>query len=275
MKWKWFNEEDINMVVRNELAKYINSLYDIKFSVIEDIIRCSNIFKIVSEGLNDPRDVVRCMVKQHVLKSKETIFGAVPENIMLWLAARRYDAIKSSRPCVDFEYTLTRVFHVVSVKSSPNWGNSDQINRMLSEFRHIVASKSTTHDDVVCINLCAYGTDNSPEKIFNDGFKYYKLCGVKAWQFLTDDERFLYYLLNVAMSVADSMNVLSKYNEIDTAIKDRVETYILKKGLQSMDDLLDIYLADKRTDKNIFKNLQTDLFINNCEALLNAKTNSN
>jgi len=72
--------------------------------------------------------------------------------------------------------------YFVSIKSGPNWGNSDQINRMKQNFANATSAIQSKHPEyeVVCVNGCCYGRDNKPQKT-----GYMKLCGQRFWEFIS------------------------------------------------------------------------------------------
>src|SRR5690606_24913117 len=68
----------------------------------------------------------------------------------------------------------------------PNWGNSRQIKKMISDFNMARKTLRTSNSkiNVVAINGCCYGKDNRAEK---NGI-YYKYCGQEFWEFISGDE---------------------------------------------------------------------------------------
>jgi hypothetical protein len=84
---------------------------------------------------------------------------------------------------IDLEFQKGNLYYIVSIKSGPNWGNSDQINRMKQNFTNAINMIKSHHPDleILCVNGCCYGRDNKPQK---NG--YVKLCGQRFWELISE-----------------------------------------------------------------------------------------
>ncbi|MBN1146674.1 MAG: hypothetical protein JXA78_05425 [Anaerolineales bacterium] len=78
------------------------------------------------------------------------------------------------------------MWHIVSIKSGPNWGNSRQINKMREDFRKAqrILRTSGGATQVLAVNGCCYGKDRQPDK-----GDYHKLCGQAFWEFISGNDR--------------------------------------------------------------------------------------
>lgn len=87
---------------------------------------------------------------------------------------------------IDLEFVKENAKYIVAIKSGPNWGNSSQIKRMIDNFKkakRILGTNTSTSSNVIAINGCCYGKDNSPDK-----GDYLKLCGQQFWSFVSGNE---------------------------------------------------------------------------------------
>jgi Type II restriction endonuclease EcoO109I len=105
--------------------------------------------------------------------------------IVFQFSSKEYGGFKSSAPGIDLELEKDGTRYIVTIKSGPNWGNSDQIARMKSNFiRAIkVLRQNTAITNIMAVNGCCYGKDNNPDK-----GEYVKLCGQAFWSFISGDE---------------------------------------------------------------------------------------
>ena len=86
---------------------------------------------------------------------------------------------------MDLEFEKDQIKYIISIKSGPNWGNSDQIKQMRHNFeqvkKHLILQNSSL--TVVPANGCCYGRDNKPNK-----GDYLKLCGQRFWSFISGND---------------------------------------------------------------------------------------
>ena len=75
--------------------------------------------------------------------------------------------------------------YIVTIKSGPNWGNSSQIKKMLSDFSSAkkVLRTSGSNINVIAVNGCCTGRDSRPDK-----GTHFKFCGQRFWEFISNDE---------------------------------------------------------------------------------------
>ena len=116
--------------------------------------------------------------------NEETIFGDWLEGLAIFINNKVYDGYKSGITGVDLEFDSDEIRYIVAIKSGPNWGNSSQIKKMVTDFKTAKKALRTSNSNlnVVAVNGCCYGTDNKPDK--GDYFKY---CGQRFWEFISGD----------------------------------------------------------------------------------------
>ncbi len=119
----------------------------------------------------------------HISSSDETVFGNWLEALVIYINGKVYGGIKSGILGIDLEFKRNDIRYLVAIKSGPNWGNADQIRKMVANFN---AAKRTlrTSDSrirVEFVNGCCYG--KSSDEIRKEG--YYKYCGQRFWEFIS------------------------------------------------------------------------------------------
>jgi len=127
---------------------------------------------------------VKSILEAHLSSQEEGIFGGFLEELAIFICNKVYDGRKSSAEGVDLEFEKDSIRYIVSIKSGPNWGNSGQIAKMKDHFKKAkrILRANTSRVNVVAVNGCCYGKDDSPDK-----GEYLKLCGQRFWELVSGD----------------------------------------------------------------------------------------
>ena len=128
---------------------------------------------------------VQSLVDTHISFQEETVFGDFLGGLAIFVCSRSLGGRKSSKEGIDLEFDKDGVRYVVAVKSGPNWGNSQQIRKMLASFTKAkrIFGTGGNRAPIVCVNGCCYGQEPVSEK-----GDYRKLCGQAFWEFISGDE---------------------------------------------------------------------------------------
>lgn len=138
-------------------------------------------------------DVVQYAVDSFVTSGEETQFGNLLERVAVHICYECFGGVKPTDvPSIDLEFERENVFYTVSIKSGPNWGNSDQKKRMGSNFRDRITQLQRFHSTVVAVNGVCYGKSTEPQQsvTFKQGGQtyeqpYLKLCGQQFWEHIS------------------------------------------------------------------------------------------
>lgn len=151
---------------------------------LENILKRKNPYLFMAKNIATATDFVSNLLDAYLSSSDETLFGIFLEELAIFVC-ETYGGERSSFEGIDLEFKRNQVKYIISIKNSPNWGNSAQIRRMIDNFRK--AKKELSRDksltNIVAINGCLYGLDNQPDK-----GEYLKLCGQRFWEFISVDE---------------------------------------------------------------------------------------
>jgi len=116
---------------------------------------------------------------------EETRFGDFLERLAIFINEKVYGGKKASAPGIDLQFERDQIRYLVSIKSGPNWGNSQAIEKMVSNFqkakRILQTSGSNKNAHIEFVNGCCYGRDN------REFGTYSKYCGQKFWEFISGD----------------------------------------------------------------------------------------
>lgn len=121
------------------------------------------------------------MLDAHLSSQEESIFGEFLEGLAIFICKLAYGGDKSSSAGIDLEFTKDGIRYIVSIKSGPNWGNSQQIKRMEDNFKTAMKILKTSGCSmhIEAINGCCYG------KEYYEKGNYKKLCGQRFWEFIS------------------------------------------------------------------------------------------
>lgn len=177
--------KDVSQYVEKNIGtfhkKRIQSLDQLKLSIV---LKRKNPYLFKTKYVLTAEEIIRGIVDAHISSNEETIFGDWLEGLAIFINGKVYNGYKSGIPGVDLEFDYYGVRNIVTIKSGPNWGNSSQIAKMVSDFKTARKTLRTSNSqiNVVAVNGCCYGRDNNPDK--GDYFKY---CGQKFWEFISGD----------------------------------------------------------------------------------------
>jgi hypothetical protein len=182
------------MIDRNKLSSFIESgiqtyhqkildrLLKLK---LPDVLKRKNPYLFRVKSLDTSQDLVKSILDAHLSSQEEGIFGGFLEELAIFICNKEYGGIKSSAEGIDLEFERDSIRYIVSIKSGPNWGNSAQISKQKDHFLKAkrILGTNTNKQNVVAINGCCYGKDDSPDK-----GNYLKLCGQRFWELISGDE---------------------------------------------------------------------------------------
>jgi hypothetical protein len=211
---KNLNLEDVTQYVEKNIEtfhkKRIQSIDSLKLT---QVLKRKNPYLYKAKYVLTAEQIIRGIVDAHISSSEEGIFGDWLEGLAIFINEQVYGGKKSGIQGIDLEFDKDGNRYIVNIKSGPNWGNSSQINKMVSDFR--TAKKtlrtSNSHLNVIAVNGCCYGRDNKPDK--GDYFKY---CGQRFWEFISCNENLYIEIIEPLGHKAKEKNdnFLKSYSQI-------------------------------------------------------------
>jgi hypothetical protein len=162
--------------------KRIESLNNLQLNAV---LKRKNPYLFKAKSLQTAGDIVTSLTDAFLSSRDETIFGDWLEGLAIFINESVFDGRKSGITGIDLEFDRENTRYIVSIKSSPNWGNSSQIKKMLADFKTAAKTLRTSHSNlnIVAVNGCCSGRDSKPDK--GDYFKY---CGQEFWTFISGNE---------------------------------------------------------------------------------------
>jgi len=182
------NLNDVVQYVENNIgsfhAKRLESLNKLK--LFFNLLERKNPYLFKVKNILTAQDLVKALLDAHLSSQEETIFGAFIEGLAIFICGKVFGGKKSSLIGIDLEFGKENIKYIVSIKSGPNWGNSDQINRMRDNFKRAKESLVSIAPkiEIIAVNGCCYGRDDNPDKT-----DYLKLCGQRFWEFISGNKK--------------------------------------------------------------------------------------
>ena len=195
-----FNESKLNKLNGLDLVK---------------IIRRKNPYLYRYKNFEALEDLVKALVDATLSSSDETLFGVILERVAIKVCEQSFGGRKSMVEGIDLEFDRDNIRYIVSIKSGPNWGNSDQKKRMKQHFTQArrIFQQGGYSQMVRAIEGCCYGQTS---RMFNQG-DYQKLCGREFWQ-LISGSRVMYQVVLELIAEASKDNGRTYNHEYDEAI---------------------------------------------------------
>ncbi|TAK66082.1 MAG: cytosolic protein [Bacteroidetes bacterium] len=180
-------------IKRKEVVEYveknISSFHQARFNSLErlklkNVLKRKNPYLFKAKNILTAQDLMKAILDAHLSSQEETLFGEFLEGLAIYVCQTVYQGYKSASAGIDLEVEKDSIRYIVSIKSGPNWGNSEQIKKMKENFRSAMKTLRTSNSkiNVIAINGCCYGRDNNPQKS-----EYVKLCGQRFWEFISGD----------------------------------------------------------------------------------------
>ncbi len=174
--------EFINPNIEVYHQKILEKLLDLK---LNDVLKRKNPYLFRVKAIDTAQDLIKSILDAYLSSQEEGIFGGFLEALAIHINHKVFNGRKSSAEGIDLEFERESSHYIVSIKSGPNWGNSQQINKMRDNFKKAkrILGTNTSKIKVVAVNGCCYGK----ERFFDKG-DYLKLCGQRFWEFISGDD---------------------------------------------------------------------------------------
>lgn len=162
-----------------------NRIASLKRLKLKDVLKRKNPYLFKAKNVLTAGEIVKTITDAHISSSEETIFGNWLEGLAIFINEQVFGGRKSGINGIDLELDKDNIRYIVTIKSGPNWGNSSQIKKMLSDFSSAkkVLRTSGSNINVTAVNGCCTGRDSRPDK-----GTHFKFCGQRFWEFISNDE---------------------------------------------------------------------------------------
>lgn len=178
--------DDIRIYVENNIGSFHNKRIDCLNKLkLKTVLKKKNPYLFKAKYLYTAEQIIKGLTDAFISSNEETIFGDWLEGLAIYINSKVYNGWKSGINGIDLEFDNDNTRFIVSIKSGPNWGNASQISKLKTDFVSAKKTLRTSNSklNIVAINGCCYGKDNSPDK-----GDYYKYCGQRFWEFISGNK---------------------------------------------------------------------------------------
>lgn len=200
---------------------------------LKEILKRKNPYLFKAKDIISAHELVKLLLDAYLSSQEETLFGNFLEKLAIYICGKVYGGKKSNRRSIDLEFIRNNTYYLVSIKSGPNWGNSDQIKKMRENFKQAIQDiqndpKIPRGITIVAVNGCCYGKDDKPYK--GDYFKY---CGQDFWELISGMAELYTLIIEPLGFKAKEKNeeYLKKYNAIITNFTVEFANEFCKNGM--------------------------------------------
>jgi hypothetical protein len=225
------NLKDVSKYVEDNIGtfhkKRIAGLNQLK---LKTVLSKKNPYLFKAKYILTAQDIIKSFTDAFISSQEEGIFGNWMEGLAIFINEKVYHGRKSGIVGVDLEFDLKNIRYIVTIKSGPNWGNSSQINKLVSDFRTAKKTLRTSNSqlNIVAVNGCCYGRDNQPDK-----GEYFKYCGQRFWEFISGDKELFTKIIEPLGHQAKERNddfMISYSQMINLFTKEFADTFCKKDG---------------------------------------------
>lgn len=181
----------VRAYVENNIGEFhTKRLEKIERLRLDAVLARKNPYLFKAKYVLTAEQLVRGILDAYLSSQEETIFGDFMEGLAIFVCEQVYGGYKpltGDLTGIDIVFQKDGHLYIVEVKSGPNWGNSSQINRMVTNFEAARQKLAADYPglSIIPVNGCCYGRENNPQR--SKG--YWKLCGQDFWQFISGNDQ--------------------------------------------------------------------------------------
>lgn len=219
-KLLYFINENINDFHKKRVSA-------IKKFQLRNLLKSKNPYLFKAKNIETVEQLISSLLSSYLSSQEETMFGVFLEKLAIFVCQETYHGQKSPAEGIDLDFTREGIRYLVSIKSGPHWGNSDQIKKMILNFNK---AKRVINQGgqipIVCVNGCCYGK----QKNENQG-NYVKKCGQSFWELISGEPEFYKKIVEPLGYKAKEKNeeFMMEYNKILNAFSKEFANYFLKE----------------------------------------------
>ncbi|GAB4327263.1 MAG: PmeII family type II restriction endonuclease [Phototrophicales bacterium] len=149
---------------------------------LKTILKRKNPYLFKAKGIETAEQLIRSMLDAQLSSLEEKLFGDFLERLAIYVCGLVYNGQKSSAKGIDLEFEKDHTWHVVSIKSGPNWGNSSQYRALEHDFRNALKIQRQSRRYIQAVLGICYGNTKT-----TDNGLYTKITGQNFWHFISGD----------------------------------------------------------------------------------------
>lgn len=172
-----------------------------------------------AKNITKASELIEGTLDAFLSSSEEKLFGDFLEGLAIFIASKTTGGRKSTCEGMDLEFEKNNIYHVVSIKSGPNWGNAAQHSRLETDFSNAERRlRQAYHPPVLqkMLGIC-YGKSKT---VSTHG--YIKLVGQNFWTYISDNQ-------NLYIDIIEPVGYRAKeYNENYSRERSRITNLLTR-----------------------------------------------
>jgi hypothetical protein len=174
-----FINQNIDSFHENRIAK-------IQELQLREVLKRKNPYLFRAKNIETGQQLLTALVDAFVSSSEETLFGGFLESVAIYACHLVYGGQKSSSTGIDLDFTRDSVRYLVTIKSSPSWGNSSQYQALEANFKNalkVLRQSSHVGATQAVLGMCFGKMRDSDTGV------YLKKHGQSFWTFISGSPR--------------------------------------------------------------------------------------
>jgi hypothetical protein len=242
---------EVKKYVKTHIQDFHNRRYEsLRKLKLAKILAKKNPYLFKAKNILTPHDLIKSLLDAFLSSQEEAIFGEFLEGLAVFVCQKTYGGIKSAATGIDLEFEKDGIRYIVTIKSGPNWGNSDQIRKMKDNFKKAkkILGANRSIKNIVAVNGCCYGRENIADK-----GEYLKICGQEFWEFISGDPEFYIKIIEPLGVKAKEKNdkFLSSYGELLTLFTQEFTNEFCTAGKINWEKLVKYNSAKEKIKVNL------------------------
>jgi hypothetical protein len=180
------NLDDVCIYVNDHIDQFHQRRIEIIGNLSLTQLTNKNPYLFRAKNISKAADLIEGTLEAFLSSSEEKLFGDFLEDLAIYIAGKTTGGHKSTAPGIDLEFEKDGIYHIVSIKSGPNWGNSSQHGKLALDFadaeRRLRQSKHISHVEKV-LGIC-YGK----ARTVTTRHGYIKVLGQNFWAYISNNK---------------------------------------------------------------------------------------
>lgn len=175
--------ENLNQFVNNHIDEFHKSrAVRLQGISLLGVLKTKNPYLFKAKNLNSVHDLISDILNAYLSSSEEEFFGQFLEKLAIFVSEKAAGGHKSSTQGIDLEFENEGIIYLVSIKSGPNWSNSQSMKKQKTDFSTAVRVRRQSDSSA---NVRAIlGICYSRAKTVDDGI-FTKYAGQSFWKFIS------------------------------------------------------------------------------------------
>jgi hypothetical protein len=219
---KKLNLKEVTKYVEEHIGEFHKSRLDKVISLqLKRVLLTKNPYLFKAKNVTQANEIVEGILDAYISSSEESAFGNWLERLAIFINDSVYQGRKAGIEGIDLDFDKEGHRYLVNIKSGPNWGNKDQVKKMIDQFEEARGRLQTSGGRVqpICVNGCCYGRSRDKTEYKKKG-NYYKICGERFWELISGDPTLYAELIVPIGHEADIKN--REYKEMYGALVNRM-----------------------------------------------------